>query len=75
MEVISPDDPGSLWEALKESKVVKKALNLDKYQADVKYLVHLWPKLTVSLTVGTCADTMSYYVLQIPGNKPSNCSI
>ena len=37
-QVIAPKDPGFLWEALKSSKLVEKALETDEHHSDTKYV-------------------------------------
>lgn len=71
MQVISPDDPGMLWEALKISKTVEKALKLDEHYFDTKYLNALadaydhassWDTRRQVLSV--MADLVPYHVIQ-----------
>lgn len=80
MEVICPKDPGSLWEALKSSKKVEKALKIDQYFSDTKYLNALadsydhatgWDTRRQVLSV--MADLVPYHIIQLhlPG---MNCS-
>ena len=76
MEVISPGDPGLLWEALKASNMVEKDLGLDQHYFDIKYLNALaeaydhassWHTRRQVLSV--MADLVPYHVLHqyIPG--------
>ena len=37
LEVIAPEDPASLWEAMKNSKTVEKSLNISQ-QTDANFL-------------------------------------
>lgn len=76
LQVISPTDPGLLWEALKSSKSVEKTLKTDEHHSDTKYLRALadaydhassWDTRRQVLSV--MADLVPYHVIQqhIPG--------
>ena len=76
-QVIAPKDPGFLWEALRSSKSVEKALETDEHHSDTKYVRALadayehassWD--TRRQVLSLMADLVPYHVIQqhIPGN-------
>ena len=71
--VIAPKGPGFLWEALKNSKSVEKALKTDENYSDTKYLPGLadaYDHATTSCwdtrrqVLSVMADLVPYHVIQ-----------